>query len=377
MSIKRIITNKVSGSKERDAALKEAMAVNAGINKAAGDFTVVMADTLRPVSRIPTGILALDVALSGGLPCGYVIEVYGPEGSGKSTIAMKLAATVQSSPEVFGKPVAFIDVEGTLNTDWAALCGIDTKYLVTAMPTTAEVALDIVETMVRSNKYSVVILDSVAALLPQEEAEKTHQEQSMGLHARLMSKFCRKVTSALNVKDENGDKNRTVVLLVNQTRDKIGGFTRPGMPVPQQTSGGRAVRYHASLRLELKVLEFISGVNKVEIGQIIKFKVIKAKFSKSRETGTFDLYFCGCEKDGVKHKKAEIDNTSALIELALKHEAVHRHGSKYDLGVKGKTETITGRENLITYIRENVPVQESLKKKLIALTFEEPENGNK
>lgn len=367
--------NRAGLSHDAKRRLEEAVRLVEQINKRTGAQTIITGDQLGKrlkIERVPTDIFPLDIDLGGGLPCGRMIELYGEEGSGKSTIALRLCATIQRHFMTSGLSVAYIDVEGTLDEEWATACGVDMSRVYVVVPDTAEEALDIADTLVRSGLFGAVVIDSIAALSPEDELENDMLKQHVGLQARLLSKFCRKVTAAMKRPLEDGSKNQTILLLINQIRDKVGVFTRPGMPPPVTTPGGRGPRFYSSLRIEIKRLEYIKDGNKEEVGQITKYKIVKSKVSKSRAAGQFDLYFCDCKIGDVEFTFAEIDNISPLIELSLKYDVVKRSGMYYYLpGKDGKEEKIKGRDNLVARIRSDAVLQESLKQKLIALTYKE------
>ena len=287
------------------------------------------------VEVIPTGALSLDLALGiGGLPRGRIVEIYGPESSGKSTLALHVVAEAQRQ----GGVAAYIDAEHALDPTYARAIGVDIDQLLISQPDTGEQALEIADMLVRSGGIDVLVVDSVAALVPKAELEGDMGDAHVGLQARLMSQALRKLTANLN-------KSRALAIFINQLREKIGVM----FGSPETTPGGRALKFYASIRLDVRRVESIKDGAEV-VGNRVKVKVAKNKCAPPFRTAEFDLmYGTGISREG------------SLLDVALELGLVKKSGSwfTYDTVQLGQ-----GRENAKKFLAENVDIALELADKI-------------
>ena len=276
------------------------------------------------IEAIPTGSISLDVALGvGGVPRGRIIEIYGPESSGKTTVALHMIAEAQKRNGIAG----FIDAEHALDPQYAKKIGVDIDNLYISQPDNGEQALEIAETMIRSGALDIVIVDSVAALVPKAEIEGDMDDQQVGLHARLMSKAMRKLTGVIN-------RSNCAVVFINQLREKVGIM----FGNPEVTTGGRALKFYASVRMDVRRVEAIKQGGEI-IGNHTKVKVVKNKVAPPFKEAELDIMFGqGISREGD------------LIDLAVKVDAVQKSGAWY--AYKGE-KIGQGRENAKTFLREH------------------------
>lgn len=287
------------------------------------------------VQATPTGSLSLDIALGvGGVPKGRIVEIYGPESSGKTTLAYHVIAEAQRK----GGLSAFIDAEHALDPEYAKNIGVDIEKLLISQPDTGEQALEIAETLVRSNAIDVLVVDSVAALVPRAEIEGEMGDSHMGLQARLMSQALRKLTGAIS-------KSNTTVIFINQIRMKIGVM----FGNPETTAGGQALKFYSSVRMDIRRLEQIKDGEEV-IGNHVKVKIVKNKVASPFKTAEFDIMY----NEGIS-KEADI------LDLAVKEGLVEKSGAWYEYE---KAKIGQGREAAKQYLRDNPKIREELDKKI-------------
>ncbi|MDT7943983.1 MAG: recombinase RecA [Dehalococcoidia bacterium] len=286
------------------------------------------------VEAIPTGSLALDLALGvGGIPRGRVTEIFGPEMSGKSTLALSVVAQAQQA----GGIAAFIDAEHALDPNFAAALGIKVEDLLVSQPDSGEQALEIAEALVRSNAVDVIVVDSVAALVPRAELEGDMGESMPGLQARLMSQALRKLTAAIS-------RTRTAVIFINQLREKIGIV----FGSPEVTPGGRALKFYASVRIDLRRVEAIKAGNEI-IGNRVRARVVKNKVAPPFRTAEFEIIFQG--------PKVGISREGDILDLATAMGIVRKQGAFYSYG---ETRLGQGREQAKEFLRQNPQLAQSL-----------------
>ncbi len=289
------------------------------------------------VEAIPTGALSLDIALGiGGIPRGRIIEIYGPESSGKTTLALHMIAEAQK----LGGEAAFIDAEHALDPVYAKHLGVDIDNLIVSQPDTGEQALEIAEALVRSGALDVIVIDSVAALVPKAEIDGDMGDSHIGLQARLMSQALRKLAGAIN-------KSKCVIVFINQLREKVGVM----FGNPETTAGGRALKYYASVRLDIRKVENIKQDGEV-LGNRAKVKVVKNKVAPPFREAEFDIiYGKGISKEGN------------ILDIAVNLDIIEKSGSWFSY----KGERIgQGRENVKKYLADNPEVAKEIEEKIRA-----------
>jgi recombination protein RecA len=321
---------------DRDKSLETALAQ---IERQFGRGSIMrLGDEVRaPMEVIPTGAIALDVALGiGGLPRGRVVEIYGPEGSGKTTLALHALASAQKT----GGIAAFIDAEHALDPQYAQKLGVNVQELLISQPDNGEQALEIADMLVRSGSVDVVVIDSVAALTPKAEIEGEMGEPQMGLQARLMSQALRKLTG--NIKRSN-----TMVIFINQIRMKIGVM----FGNPETTSGGNALKFYASVRIDIRRTGAIKKGDEV-IGSETRAKVVKNKVAPPFRVADFDiLYGEGISREGE------------IIELGVLHKLIDKSGAWYTYG---KERIGQGKDNTRDYLKEHPEMAQEIEAKIRA-----------
>ena len=310
----------------------------AQIDKQFGKGSVMrLGDEARvPIAVIPTGSIALDVALGiGGLPRGRVVEIYGPESSGKTTVALHAVATAQRA----GGIAAFIDAEHALDPDYAKALGVDTDALLVSQPDTGEQALEIADMLIRSGAIDIIVIDSVAALVPRAEIEGEMGDSHVGLQARLMSQALRKLAGALN-------NSGTTAIFINQLREKIGVM----FGSPETTTGGKALKFYASIRLDVRRIETLKDGTDA-IGNRTRVKVVKNKMAPPFKQAEFDIiYGQGISREG------------SIIDMGVEHGIVRKSGAWYtyegdQLG--------QGKENARMFMRDNPDLANEVEKKIL------------
>jgi RecA protein len=309
-----------------DSGRKEALDLAVSqISKQFGDGSIMkLGDAYKiNVETSPSGTLSLDLALGGGYPRGRIIEIYGPESSGKTTLALHAVAEIQK----VGGTAAFIDAEHALDPQYAGRLGVNINDLLVSQPDNGEQALEIVETLVRSNAVDVIVLDSVAALVPQAEIDGDMGDSLPGLQARLMSQALRKLTGIIN-------KSKATVIFINQIRMKIGVM----FGNPETTTGGNALKFYASQRLDIRRIGQIKQGDDV-IGNRVRVKIVKNKIAPPFRQAEFDIMY----NEGIS-------TTGDVLDLAVMHDIVQKSGAFY----KYNDETIgQGREAAKKYLRDN------------------------
>lgn len=289
------------------------------------------------VPAIPTGSIGLNLALGvGGIPRGRVIEIYGPESSGKTTLSLQMLAEAQKQ----GGTVAFVDAEHALDVHYAARLGLKTDELLISQPDYGEQALEICDLLVRSGAIDVIVVDSVAALIPQAELEGNMGESQIGGHARLMSHAMRKLTGSIH-------RSKTSVIFINQIRMKIG---MTGFGSPETTTGGNALKFYSSIRLDIRKIQTLKDKDEV-YGNRVKVKVVKNKVAPPFREAQFDiLYGTGVSKEGE------------LLDMGVQHNIIEKSGSWYAFGSERLGQ---GKENVRAFLQENPEIQQTIENSLL------------
>jgi len=319
---------------DRDKALSTALAQ---IERQHGKGAVMRLgdETRAPIDVIPTGAISLDVALGiGGLPRGRVVEIYGPESSGKTTVALHAVANAQRA----GGIAAFIDAEHALDPEYAKALGVDTDALLVSQPDTGEQALEIADMLIRSGALDILVIDSVAALVPRAEIEGEMGDSHVGLQARLMSQALRKITGALS-------NSGTTAIFINQLREKIGVF----FGSPETTTGGKALKFYASVRLDVRRIETLKD-GQDAVGSRTRVKVVKNKVAPPFKQAEFDIMWGqGISREG------------SLIDLGVEQGIVRKAGAwyTYDSDQLGQ-----GKENARSFLRDNPDLADEIEKKI-------------
>jgi recombination protein RecA len=333
---KNVVAEK-SDKKKIDALVDE-------IKEKFGDGMIMKLGDVKKVDveAIPTGSISLDMALGiGGVPRGRIIEVYGPESSGKTTLTLHIIANAQRA----GGVAAFVDAEHALDPEYARRIGVNVDELLISQPDTGEQALDIVETLVRSNAVDVIVVDSVAALVPKAEIEGEMGDQHVGRQARLMSQALRKLTAIIA-------RSNVVVVFINQIRMKIGVM----FGNPETTTGGQALKFYASVRVEVRRAAQIKKDDAV-VGNRVNVKVVKNKVAPPFRTAEFDIMY----NEGISQ-------AGDVLDTAVKHEVVKKSGNSF---LFGETKLGVGRESAKAFLKEHLDVLETIAGEIMKKTREE------
>ena len=288
------------------------------------------------IEAIPTGSIALDAATGiGGFPKGRIIEIYGPESSGKTTLALHAVAEAQRA----GGEAAFVDAEHALDPIYAHNLGVDVDSLLVSQPDDGEQALEIVEQLARSGALDVIVVDSVAALVPRAEIDGEMGDSHMGAHARLMSQAMRKLAGVIS-------KSNTIIIFINQLREKVGVV----FGNPETTTGGRALKFYASIRMDVRRTESLKGTNGEFIGSHTKVKIVKNKVAPPFKTAEFDIMF----GEGISRE-------SELVDMAVSMDIMKKSGAWFSYG---ETRDGQGRENTKQYLRDNPEIANEIEAKI-------------
>ena len=311
----------------------------AAIEKQFGEGSIMPlgTDQLRRIEGIPTGSLSLDIALGGqGIPRGRIIEIYGPESSGKTTLALHVVAQAQRA----GGIAAFVDAEHALDPSWAKKLGVDLETLLVSQPGHGEEAMNITEMLVKSNAVDVIVIDSVAALVPKKELDGEIGDSHVGLQARLMSQALRKLTGAIA-------KSKSSVIFINQIREKIGVM----FGSPETTPGGRALKFYSSCRIDVRRIGQLKDGEDV-VGQRVRAKVVKNKVAPPFRSAEFDMM----HNDGISYE-------GDIIDLGIEQKLVARTGAWFRYG---DMQLGQGKEKARLFLKENPQISEEIKQKVLA-----------
>jgi recombination protein RecA len=309
----------------------------AQIEKSCGKGSIMRMDAKEKVrvEAVPTGASNLDAAIGvGGIPRGRVTEIYGPESSGKTTLCLHVVANAQK----MGGVAAFIDAEHALDTEYARKLGVDVEALLISQPDTGEQALEICEILVRSGAVDIVVIDSVAALVPKAEIEGDMGESHMGLQARLMSQALRKLTGAIS-------RSKTIVIFINQLREKIGVM----FGNPETTTGGKALKFYASVRLDIRRIGPVKEKEEV-VGSHVRVKVVKNKVAPPFKQAEFDIMYA----EGISH-------TSLLVDIGSEANIIEKSGAWYSYNGQKIGQ---GRENAKMYLKDNPAMMAEIEEKV-------------
>jgi recombination protein RecA len=309
----------------------------AQIEKSCGKGSIMRMDAKEKVrvEAVPTGAINLDAAIGvGGIPRGRVTEIYGPESSGKTTLCLHVVANAQK----LGGVAAFIDAEHALDTEYARKLGVDVESLLISQPDTGEQALEICEILVRSGAVDIVVIDSVAALVPKAEIEGDMGESHMGLQARLMSQALRKLTGAIS-------RSKTIVIFINQLREKIGVM----FGNPETTTGGKALKFYASVRLDIRRIGPVKDKEEV-VGSHVRVKVVKNKVAPPFKQAEFDIMYA----EGISH-------TSLLVDIGSEANIIEKSGAWYSYNGQKIGQ---GRENAKMYLKDNPAMMAEIEEKV-------------
>lgn len=295
------------------------------------------------IETIPTGALSLDIALGvGGIPRGRVIEIYGPESSGKTTVALHMIAQTQK----IGGYAAFIDAEHALDPEYARHLGVDVDNLLISQPDNGEQALEIADALVRSGAIDIIVIDSVAALVPRAEIEGEMGDSHVGLQARLMSQALRKLTGIIS-------KSKTATVFINQIREKVGVM----FGSPETTTGGRALKFYATIRLDVRRIETLKNGNDM-IGNKTRVKVVKNKIAPPFKQAEFDIMY----GEGISHE-------GCLVDLGADSNVITKSGAWYSYGDERLGQ---GKENAKDFLRKNPAIAEEIEAKIRSLLLVKP-----
>jgi len=341
-------------SKQNDNARKQALeAAVQQVKKQFGEGSIMylgQGAANQTVEVIPTGALSLDLALGiKGVPRGRVVEIYGPESSGKSTLATHIVANAQKQ----GGVAAYIDAEHALDPKYAANIGVNLDDLIISQPDCGEEALNITETLARSNVIDVIVIDSVAALVPKHELQGEIGDTHVGLQARMMSQALRKLTATLS-------RSKTCAIFINQIREKIGVM----FGSPETTTGGRALKFYSSIRLDIRRIGAIKGPNNTDIGNRVKVKVAKNKMAPPFQIAEFDIMF----NEGIS-------TAGSVLDLAVEHSIVDKKGAWFNYG---EMRLGQGREAVKELLKSKSQLLEEIQKKVFeAISNQEKEKALK